>query len=91
MYHHCINMPCKVNGDVEVVQLLIERGADVNNVRYITVGLCLCLCVCMHVCACVCVYACGHVYVCICVCMRKSMHACICACGGVAKWLVLDY
>ena len=50
------------NGDIEVVQLLIERGAHVNisnNVRYITVGLCLYLCLCA------CVNACMHVYICV--------------------------
>ena len=38
------------NGHVEVVQLLLEIGTDVNvsnNVRYITVGLYLYVCVCV--------------------------------------------
>ena len=48
------------NGHVEVVQLLIGRGANIdisNNVRYITVGLCLYLCAFINVCM--------HVYVCV--------------------------
>ena len=47
-------------GHVEVVQLLIGRGANINisnNVRYIIVGLCLYLCECINTCM--------HVYVCV--------------------------
>ena len=61
------------NGHREVVQLLIEGGANINissNVRYLFVmWLCLvaCICVCRCMCVCVCARACVRACVRVCV------------------------
>ena len=65
-------------GHVEVVQLLIKRGANVNisnNVRYIIVWLYLCLCACIN--------AYMHVYVCTCDGVANCLSASGADTGGV--------